>query len=93
MCYASALPVFTGPDCKSTCRGAGGHPWCKLGLGLEQSHRLVMGSEELGKHRAVIRSVGLDSKHCKERKITEGRAEGGGVMDRSHHFVGHLHPR
>ena len=51
---------------------------CRWGLGQEQSHGVVIGSEELEKPRAVIRSAGLGSKHHKERKITEGRM--GGVV-------------
>lgn len=50
---------------------------------------MVIGSEELGKHRAVIRSIGLDSKHHKERKI-RGEDWGGVCYGQKPSFSGAL---
>ena len=61
-------------DCKAL---AGGDPVPPGELQVGFGAGAVIGSEELGKQRAVIRSIGLDSKHHKERKITEGRTGAG----------------
>lgn len=52
----SALDVFTGPDTglQSTCRGD------PVPGELKAEFEAVIGSEELGKHTVVIRSIGLD---------------------------------
>lgn len=58
-------------DCKALAGGGDPVPPGELQAGFGAG--AVIGSEELGKQRAVIKSIGLDSKHHKERKITEGR--------------------
>lgn len=65
-----ALDVFTGPDSglQSTFRGDSVPGELQAGFGA------VTGSEELGKHTVVIRSIGLDSKHHKDRNTTGGKA-------------------
>lgn len=77
-CQQQNVFVFTGAVKDHKALGKGNSSLLRVlqaGLGAGA----LIGSEELGKHRAVIRSVGLDSKHHKQRKVTAGRT-GVGVL-------------